>query len=86
MNNLEGGVSTFATDFYEKLINTYPAGTQIDIVAHSLGGLITREMLRLHRSQLENSGIMFGRRWCLFVEVLVDVTLQSFGFERPFSS
>lgn len=61
VNNLAGGISTFAIDFYDMLISTYPTGTQIDIVAHSLGGLITREMLRLRRTDLENSGIMFGR-------------------------
>ena len=34
---------------------------QIDIVAHSLGGLITREMLRLRKADLYSHGIMIGR-------------------------
>jgi pimeloyl-ACP methyl ester carboxylesterase len=56
-----GGVSTFSENFYNRLISDHSEGTQIDIVAHSLGGMITREMLRLHRTDLETEGIEIGR-------------------------
>ncbi|MFX0086053.1 MAG: hypothetical protein ACFFAU_10275 [Candidatus Hodarchaeota archaeon] len=54
-------ISDYAEDFKDKLITTHTTCTQIDIVAHSLGGLITREMLRLYRTDLENNGIKIGR-------------------------
>ena len=54
-------ISDYAYDFSVKLANEHQSETQIDIVAHSLGGLITREMLRLYREQLQNQGIEIGR-------------------------
>ncbi len=57
INNFANGISLFATDFYEELITSSPFPTQIDIIAHSLGGLIVREMLRLHRHNLLLSNI-----------------------------
>lgn len=39
----------------------YEPGTQIDIVAHSMGGLITREMLRCYRNVLRSDDIDVGR-------------------------
>ncbi len=56
-----GGVSTYSENFYNRLMNNHTAGTQIDIVAHSIGGIIIREMLRLHRADLESAGIEIGR-------------------------
>ncbi len=54
-------ISDYAYDFCMKLANKHHSEAQIDIVAHSLGGLITREMLRLYREQLENQGINISR-------------------------
>ncbi len=54
-------ISDYANDFCMKLANEHHSEAQIDIVAHSLGGLITREMLRLYREQLENQGINISR-------------------------
>ncbi|MFX0212072.1 MAG: esterase/lipase family protein [Candidatus Hodarchaeota archaeon] len=61
IHNIKGGISTYARDFYEQLRGSHNSPTQIDIVAHSLGGLITREMLRIYRSELEKSGIQVLR-------------------------
>jgi hypothetical protein len=61
VHNIEGGISTYAEDFKNNLIIQHGPGTQIDIVAHSLGGIITREMLRLYRSDLESDGIEISR-------------------------
>ncbi|MDF1541288.1 MAG: alpha/beta hydrolase, partial [Candidatus Thorarchaeota archaeon] len=52
-------ISDFATNFYNELSNL-PSGSQVNIIAHSMGGLIVREMLRLHRSDLNNDGINIG--------------------------
>lgn len=60
IHNIEGGISTYAENFKNALI-LHPPGTQIDVVAHSLGGIITREMVRLYRSDLESEGIEIGR-------------------------
>jgi len=54
-------IEEFAVNFKDKLINEHPAGTQIDIVAHSMGGLITRQMLMTERETLESSGIEIAR-------------------------
>lgn len=56
IHNIVGGISTYAMDFYNQLCETHETA-EIDIVAHSLGGLIVREMLRNHRNELERSGI-----------------------------
>jgi pimeloyl-ACP methyl ester carboxylesterase len=53
-------ISHYATDFANYLANTHEWGTQINIVAHSMGGLIVREMLHLHRDGLSAMGIDFG--------------------------
>ncbi|MFW9904816.1 MAG: lipase family alpha/beta hydrolase [Candidatus Thorarchaeota archaeon] len=56
IHNIKGGISTYAKDFYQQLCETHD-NASIDVVAHSLGGLIVREMLRNHRKELERSGI-----------------------------
>jgi hypothetical protein len=56
IHNIKGGISTYAKDFYHQLCENHESA-EIDIVAHSLGGLIVREMLRNHRRELESSGI-----------------------------
>ncbi len=62
VHNLEGGISTYAEDFLNRILaDNHPIGTQIDIVGYSLGGLITREMLRLYRPNLQSEGIDVGR-------------------------
>ncbi|MFX0015899.1 MAG: lipase family alpha/beta hydrolase [Promethearchaeota archaeon] len=61
IHNIEGGISTYAGDFFEQLCRTHGSATQISIVAHSLGGLIVREMLRLYRQKLEQVGIVVVR-------------------------
>ena len=62
VHNLEGGISTYAEDFLNRILSdNHPIGTQIDIVGYSLGGLITREMLRLYRPNLKSEGIDVGR-------------------------
>jgi len=63
IHNIKGGISTYATDFFELLNSNYYSSTQIDIdiVAHSLGGLIVREMLRLYSTQLRDIGINIAR-------------------------
>jgi hypothetical protein len=61
IHNIEGGISTYAEDFKDKLVSQHPSGTQIDIVSFSLGGIITREMLRLYRPTLESHGIEISR-------------------------
>lgn len=55
-------VTSFAWRLVEDIVNAgYEAGTQIDIVSHSLGGLIAREMLRYYRSTLRICDIDVGR-------------------------
>ncbi|MFX0087798.1 MAG: esterase/lipase family protein [Candidatus Hodarchaeota archaeon] len=60
IHNIQGGISTFALDFFEQLRQTHDSA-EISIVAHSLGGLIVREMLRNHRRELELSKITIIR-------------------------
>ncbi|MDF1541175.1 MAG: hypothetical protein P1Q69_19915, partial [Candidatus Thorarchaeota archaeon] len=56
-------ISSFAWRLAVDIENAnYDPGTQIDIVAHSLGGIIARELLRVYRSELQNDhNIDFGR-------------------------
>jgi triacylglycerol esterase/lipase EstA (alpha/beta hydrolase family) len=54
-------IEEFAENFRNKLIYEHPAGTQIDIVAHSMGGLIVRQMLMEDRQTLESYGIEVAR-------------------------
>jgi pimeloyl-ACP methyl ester carboxylesterase len=54
---IEGGISTYADNFYELLSTSHDIPTKIVIVAHSLGGIIVREMLRKYRTELERIGI-----------------------------
>jgi pimeloyl-ACP methyl ester carboxylesterase len=56
-------ITDYANDFANALIDEHELeyGVQIDIVAHSLGGLITREMLRNWRISLGYYGIEIGR-------------------------
>lgn len=61
VHNIEGGISTYASDFFKQLVNTHPQGAKIDIIAHSMGGLILREMLRNHRNLLENNEIIIRK-------------------------
>jgi pimeloyl-ACP methyl ester carboxylesterase len=58
---IEGGISTYANDFFELLYRTHNSPAELVIIAHSLGGIITREMLRNHRVQLEELGIQIVR-------------------------
>ncbi|MFX0183081.1 MAG: esterase/lipase family protein [Candidatus Hodarchaeota archaeon] len=58
---IEGGISTYANDFFELLSRTHNSPTELVIIAHSLGGIITREMLRNHHVQLEELGIQVIR-------------------------
>ncbi len=53
-------ISDFAIDFANELLSL-PAGSQVNIVSHSLGGVIVREMLRLKRTDLDTHGINFGQ-------------------------
>ena len=53
-------VSDYALDFANYLIAHHGPGTQVNIVAHSLGGIITRQMLALYRTNLESAGIDIG--------------------------
>ncbi|WP_455463873.1 esterase/lipase family protein, partial [Candidatus Hodarchaeum mangrovi] len=61
IHRLDGGITTYATDFYDKLVKEHSKGAQVDIIAHSLGGLIIRELLRVYRDDLEKKGIRFNR-------------------------
>ncbi|MGY5853705.1 MAG: hypothetical protein RTU92_09085 [Candidatus Thorarchaeota archaeon] len=54
---VEDGISAYADNFAESILANHTAGDQIDIVAYSLGGIITREMLRLRRPDLETAEI-----------------------------
>ncbi|MFX1484571.1 MAG: esterase/lipase family protein [Promethearchaeota archaeon] len=53
-------ISDFANNFYNELLGL-PAGSQVNIIGHSLGGIITREMLRLHRTDLDAAEISIGK-------------------------
>ncbi|MHA1882732.1 MAG: esterase/lipase family protein [Candidatus Thorarchaeota archaeon] len=57
----EASIEEFAENFKDFLISNHPAGTQIDIVAHSMGGLITRQMLMEEGNTLESNGIEVKR-------------------------
>ena len=54
IHNIQGGISTFGLDFFYQLSQTHESA-EISIVAHSLGGLIVREMLFNHQRELELS-------------------------------
>ncbi len=56
----EHTISDFAINFANELLSL-PAGSQVNIISHSLGGVIVREMLRLKRADLEIHGINFGQ-------------------------
>ncbi|MHA1961875.1 MAG: esterase/lipase family protein [Candidatus Thorarchaeota archaeon] len=53
-------ISAYANNFYTHL-HSLPPGTQVNIIAHSMGGLIVREMLRLHRTDLNDDEIDIGK-------------------------
>ena len=53
-------ISVFAFNLYAEL-NSLPNDSQVNIIAHSMGGLIVREMLRLYRTDLEIGGINIGK-------------------------
>jgi len=53
-------ISDFAINLANELLSL-PAGSQVNIVSHSLGGVIVREMLRLKRTDLDTHGINFGQ-------------------------
>lgn len=53
-------ISDYANIFAAVLLQNHTPGTQVNIVAHSLGGIITRQMLLQNRTQLEAAGIDFG--------------------------
>lgn len=54
-------ISNFADRLYLFIRDNYPDGSQIDLVAHSLGGLIIREMLRIHEIDLIYQKFVIGR-------------------------
>ncbi|MHA1948773.1 MAG: esterase/lipase family protein [Candidatus Thorarchaeota archaeon] len=56
----EHTISDYADNFYNELLSI-PTDSQINIIGHSLGGIITREMLRLHRTELDTAGIDVGK-------------------------
>ncbi|MHA2081755.1 MAG: DUF7379 domain-containing protein [Candidatus Thorarchaeota archaeon] len=53
-------ISNFAENLYNELLSL-PSGSQVNIIAHSMGGIIVREMLRLYRTDLETSEKSFGK-------------------------
>ncbi len=53
-------VSEYANNFANDLCDL-PSGSHVSIVAHSLGGIITREMLALHRDDLASAGISIDK-------------------------
>jgi pimeloyl-ACP methyl ester carboxylesterase len=61
VHNFANSIFIYATDFYLELVNTNLLPTRVDIIAHSLGGLIVREMLRIYRDQLEYFDIFIDR-------------------------
>jgi len=70
-------VTDYADDFAYKLIDEHEGehGVHIDIVAHSLGGLITREMLRNWHQAFEYYGIKIGRVITLGTPTKVQILL-----------
>ena len=55
------GISAYATDFFQSIQSNHNSLTRVDIIAHSLGGIIVREMLRLFHSQLMKNKIIINR-------------------------
>jgi pimeloyl-ACP methyl ester carboxylesterase len=53
-------ISDYANNLFDELIGL-PSGSQVNIIGHSLGGIITREMLRLHRSELDAADISISK-------------------------
>ncbi|MHA1390545.1 MAG: esterase/lipase family protein [Candidatus Thorarchaeota archaeon] len=49
-------ISEYANNFADDLCDL-PSGSHVSIVAHSMGGIITREMLGLHRDDLAAAGV-----------------------------
>lgn len=49
-------ISDYASNFADELCSL-PSGTHVSVVAHSMGGLITREMLALYRTDIVAAGI-----------------------------
>ena len=60
-NAHSASIEEFAVNFRDHLLNTHPAGTQIDIVSHSLGGIIARQMIMADRDTMEGYGVEIGR-------------------------
>jgi len=61
IHNVEFGISAYANNFANKILSSHNSGDQIDIVAHSMGGIITRELLNLNRTELDLAGIGIGK-------------------------
>jgi len=53
-------ISTYANHFADELCSL-PPGSHVSIVAHSMGGIITREMLGLYRADLDALGIFIDK-------------------------
>ena len=54
-------IEEYAINLRNHLLYEHSEGTQIDIVAHSMGGLIVRQMLMTERQTLESYGVEVGR-------------------------
>ncbi|MBD3157954.1 MAG: hypothetical protein GF309_04125 [Candidatus Lokiarchaeota archaeon] len=53
-------LSDFADNFAGELLDL-SSGSQVNIIAHSMGGVIVREMLALHRTELDTANIDIGK-------------------------
>jgi hypothetical protein len=53
-------ISDFANNFADELLSL-PSGSQVNIIAHSMGGIITREMIALHRPDFDDADISIGK-------------------------
>jgi hypothetical protein len=53
-------ISLYANDFADELC-ALPSGSHVSIVSHSMSGIITREMLGLHRADLDAAGISIDK-------------------------
>jgi len=53
-------ITSFADNLYNEL-RWLGSGSQVNFVAHSMGGIIVREMLRQHRADLNDDGINIGK-------------------------
>ncbi len=53
-------ISEYATHFAYELTDL-PSGSHVSIVSHSMGGIITREMLGLYRDHLDTEGITIDK-------------------------